>query len=279
MPELPEVETIKNTLVDCVVGRVIISVELNYPALLKNAPVDDFTKTLEGKRIVSVTRRGKYLLFQLGEKTGLILHLRMTGQLRYNRPQEPFLKHTHFVWHLDNHMQLRYVDVRKFGTIFIGSFIEAQKTAGLERLGPEPLSPCFSLPYFVKALSSSKRTIKSLLLDQTKVVGLGNIYVDESLFRAGIHPQSPAAELPDEQVRILHATIRQVLQAGIDRRGTSMNDYVDGLGRQGTFQFELSVYGREKEQCRLCHTIIVREVIAGRSTHICTHCQNRYGGS
>lgn len=276
MPELPEVETIRRSLTDLIVGKTIESAQITYPKLLKNASPEKFERDLPGRTIAAVKRRGKYLLIEFQDDYVMIIHLRMTGQLRYEKPETPLRKHTHFVLQLSDGHQLRFVDTRKFGMIFIGSREQAEHDAGLHRLGPEPLSDDFSVEYLTEVLQGTARKVKSVLLDQQKIAGLGNIYVDESLFRAGIHPESTACCLPPEKVRQLHHSIRQVLRDGIEHRGTTLNDYVDGFGRQGEFQFQLNVYGRKEKPCPVCGAAILKCRVMQRGTHLCPVCQVKY---
>lgn len=276
MPELPEVETVRRTLQPLLIKQRITSAHISYAGILKNASPEDFKQKLTGKTFHHIERRGKYLIFGFEEDYGLVVHLRMTGQLRDHHPDDPYHKHNHFTIDLSNGRQLRFVDVRKFGMLFLGEGERLIQESRINLLGPEPLSSDFSEAYLRQILHSSKGNIKALLLNQHKIAGLGNIYADESLFSAGIHPASIANALPCEKISELYTSIRHTLQAGIDNRGTSINDYVDGFGQKGSFQFQLQVYRRTGEPCYQCGRLITRYKIAGRGTHVCTACQEKY---
>lgn len=277
MPELPEVETVRRTLVERVVGRTIERVEVLKPSQVRHPDPETFAAELTGARFTDVERRGKYLIFHLGP-VRLVAHLRMTGKLLFMPAHLPYDKHTHVVFHLDGGWQLRYVDMRTFGGFHL-LFPEGEGTPrGLAELGPEPLGDRFTAAYLAEALASRRSArIKAVLLDQTVVAGLGNIYVDEALHRAGVHPERPAASLGRAEVEKLHGAIRAILGQAIEERGTSFRDYVDGVGERGGYVAFLQVYGREKAPCLTCGTPIVRRRVAGRSSHICPHCQPEAG--
>ncbi|QOR36445.1 DNA-formamidopyrimidine glycosylase [Clostridium sp. 'deep sea'] len=277
MPELPEVETIRRSLLPLLKGKKIKSAKLTHAKLLKNAEAHLFSELLQDRIFESINRRGKYLMFHLDKDLRLLVHLRMTGQLRFEDPETELKKHNHFIIDLDNGKQLRFVDVRKFGMLYIGDEDEVSKSSGWHRLGPEPLAEQFTFECFNEILNKQrKRNIKALLLDQHMIAGLGNIYTDEALFRASIHPLSTAGKIPEQKRRALHQSIKDVLNDGIEHRGTTLNDYVDGFGKTGSFQFLLQVYGRKNELCLTCGHPIDRIKVAGRSTHFCEICQERY---
>ncbi len=274
MPELPEVETIRRSLLPLLKGKKIKSAVLTHSKLLKNAEPGEFSSQLYGKTFQDIIRRGKYLMFYFEDQLRLLVHLRMTGQLRLEGSEIELKKHNHFVIDLDDGQQLRFVDTRKFGMLYIGSEESVSTQSGWHKLGPEPLSDKFSLEDFAAILQKRpKRRIKALLLDQHLIAGLGNIYVDEGLFRAGIHPQSLAGNIPPPKQHDLYQAIRAVLADGIEHRGTTLNDYVDGFGQTGSFQFQLQVYGRAGQPCRECESTVQRIKVAGRSTHVCEACQ------
>ncbi|MZP29872.1 DNA-formamidopyrimidine glycosylase [Heliobacterium undosum] len=276
MPELPEVETVRRSLAGRITGLTIEKVELRLPKIAIALPGTLFTDALGGRRIIELGRRGKYLLLHLDGDETLVIHLRMTGRLIHLRPEErgaPEPAHTHAVFFLDDGSLLRYTDVRQFGTLTLMATAAALQQPGKGRLGPEPLAEDFSFPDFRNALAKRKTKLKPLLLDQSFLAGLGNIYADEALARAGLHPDRTADALDDEESRRLYDCIRTVLQEGIDAKGTSFRDYVDGEGRKGEFQEKLWAYGRERNPCRRCGGEIVREKRAGRSTHFCPRCQ------
>ncbi|NTW05711.1 MAG: bifunctional DNA-formamidopyrimidine glycosylase/DNA-(apurinic or apyrimidinic site) lyase, partial [Peptococcaceae bacterium] len=220
-----------------------------------------------------VSRRGKFILIALEGNLLLAVHLRMTGKVIYTRPGTPVDKHTHVLIGLDNHFQLQYSDIRKFGRMALIPSGETKLWPGLDSLGVEPLSSGFTGEFLEEKLSLRKTKIKPLLLDQTLVAGLGNIYVDEALHRAKINPQRPASDLSFQEVAELHSSIRRVLEEAIANRGTSFRDYVDSRGDPGANQMNLRVYGRESKPCVNCQKPVSRIKLAGRSTFFCEKCQ------
>jgi formamidopyrimidine-DNA glycosylase len=270
MPELPEVETIAAGLRELVVGRTISRVAVHWPRTVAFPSVGDFQARLAGRRILSVGRRGKYLMLGLDAGT-LLLHLKMSGRLAVVPAQEPLDSHTRLVFDLDDGRQLRFRDARKFGRVYL---VEdpAQVTA---ELGPEPLSVDFTALDFQHLLSRRKGRLKSLLLNQSFVAGLGNIYADEVLFAARLHPLRRADSLTLEEQEALYGAIRAVLGRAVRGRGTTLDDggYRDVDGQAGAFQDEIAVYGRKGKPCPRCGTPIQRIVVGGRSAHFCPACQ------
>ncbi len=275
MPELPEVETIKRILKPIIVGKEIIECQILYERVLPKNTATDFISQIENRRIVDLYRRGKYLLFELDLSLLLIVHLRMTGQLiLYQEKSMELAKHTSAIFTFSDDSQLRFVDQRKFGTIYLLPADEIQQIAGLYHLGPEPLTKDFS-PQVLTDIVQSRRPIKSILLDQRKIAGLGNIYADEALFRAKIHPQKLGISLVADEIRTLHQSIIMILQAAIRAQGTTIRDYRTGSGETGGFQDQLQVYGRTNSPCPICNALIERVKISGRSSHYCSNCQRR----
>jgi formamidopyrimidine-DNA glycosylase len=273
MPELPEVETVRRTLEEMAAGRIIIGTKLNMEKIVKMPEIKEFCRHIIGKTIVKVDRKGKYLLVRMSEAYTMVVHLRMTGQLIYCSKERDLEKHTHVILDLDNGDQLRYIDPRQFGTIHLLPNDELDKISGLRTLGPEPIKEEFTLEGFTKALANKKTKIKGLLLDQTFIAGLGNIYCDEALFRAGIHPERIAGSLTPEEIGLLFTAVREVLLDGIKHRGTSLKDYVDAYGNKGGFQHHLKAYGRVSQPCLNCGSEILRKKVAGRSSFYCPNCQ------
>ncbi len=272
MPELPEVETVRRDLEPWVVGRCIVGVDIDpqtAPLLLGAIGVEGIRSRLVGRTITSLRRRGKYLCFELDDGTALLAHLRMTGRIvRRPRgaPPEPYERARIT---LDNGEELRWCDVRKFGTWQL-----TERPEGIfERLGPEPLDPCFTADTLATALRGRRAPVKSVLLDQRRLAGLGNIYADEALFAARTHPARPAGSLSRDEVERLHAAIRSVLARGVEHRGASFRDYVDGQGEPGQEQMYVQVFRRTGKPCYRCGTTISRIVLGGRSTHFCPQCQ------
>ena len=274
MPELPEVETVRRGLATLVIGKEIASVTVNLARIIRTPDdIEVFKLELKGLTIDEVGRRGKYLLIGVGPFT-LVSHLRMEGRYGLYRAEEPVEKHTHVIFHFTDGTELRYKDVRQFGTMDLVPRGDFSSLPGLETLGPEPLDESFTVEVFaaqVKKRRSGK--MKALLLDQTFVAGLGNIYVDEVLFQSGVHPEAAAPTLTDEQVARLHASIVDVLRRSVELGGSSIKSYVNGYGQEGGMQHQLRVYGMENTPCPQCGTPIEKTRIAGRGTHFCPQCQ------
>ncbi|MGM9926671.1 MAG: DNA-formamidopyrimidine glycosylase [Bacillus sp. (in: firmicutes)] len=273
MPELPEVETVRKTLEQLIVGKEIGDVFIHYPKIIKRPEEhEQFADALRGQQIEAVGRRGKFLLIYLTDLT-LVSHLRMEGKYAVHHSEDPIEKHTHVVFRFTDGTELRYKDVRKFGTMHLFSKGEEMSALPLAKLGPEPLSDEFTVAYLKPFLQKTNRSIKAVILDQTVVVGVGNIYVDESLFRANIHPSRPASSLTDEEIKALVEAIRSTLAEAIERGGSTIRSYINSQGQIGMFQLQLLVYGKEGEPCQVCGTLIEKEKVAGRGTHICPTCQ------
>lgn len=272
MPELPEVEMVVRTLRPRLVGERIRAVETSGLALRR--PID--RKALEracvGARVDAVRRVGKYWLIDLSSRHVLVGHLGMTGRLVFADEDAPRAAHTHAIFHLRRGLELRYVDPRRFGVLRAYTADAAPASAELAVLGVDPLERAFTVEYLAAELASSKRDMKAFLMDQSRVAGLGNIYVCEALFRAGVAPTKRADRVV-KRARALHDAIVGVLRDGIDNRGTSFSDYVDADGQAGSNQERLWVYGRAGEPCRRCGARIKRVVQGGRSTFFCPRCQ------
>lgn len=273
MPELPEVETVKRTLQHLIVGKTIEKVEIYWPKMIKK-PVDSqqFAFLLKGETIQDIARRGKFLKFILNEYV-LVSHLRMEGRYSVHDDANDINKHVHVIFTFTDGKQLRYQDVRKFGTMHLFPKGEEELSPPLSQLGVEPFSDSFTPEYLYKGLQKTTRTIKTTLLDQKIVVGLGNIYVDEALHKAGIHPLKSAKDVTEDEARILHNSIVQTLQEAVAQGGTTVRSYVNGAGDMGMFQQYLYVYGRKDEPCRHCGAPIEKMKVGGRGTHYCPNCQ------
>lgn len=273
MPELPEVETVRRTLEQLVIGKTIKDVEIYWPKIIKAPePVEQFSDALIGQTIHEIGRRGKFLIFQLDDYS-LVSHLRMEGKYAVYPESEPRDKHTHVVFTFTDDYQLRYRDVRKFGTMHLFKKGEEVSKMPLLHLGPEPLSDEFTIADLSMKLAKTNRKIKSVLLDQTVVVGIGNIYVDESLFRAGIHPERMASSLTLDEITRIHGEVKLTLAEAVEKGGSTIRSYVNSQGQIGMFQLELFVYGRKGEPCKRCGTPLEKLVVGGRGTHICPVCQ------
>lgn len=268
MPELPEVETIAADLRKKLRHLEFSRVRIRLRKLIQDSPAK-VAFTLRGKRIVSVDRRGKYILFRLAGGWVLVVHLRMTGRFHFVPKSAPEERHTYVVFHFKDHpYELRFIDPRQFGRIRL---LKAEQLDSFLGLGLEPLA--LSAEDFLQLTIGKKRGIKALLLDQRVVAGLGNIYVDEILHFAGIHPRQKANSLTPTALLHLHQAIRRILKAAILARGTSVRTYVDADGSAGKYQKRLRVYGRIGKRCPCCQSPILREKIAGRSSFYCPGCQ------
>lgn len=273
MPELPEVETVRRTLEPSLAGLKFAAVEILMPKIIKTPDPDQFKDIIIGKTIIKISRRGKYLLLHLSEKNILMVHLRMTGRLTYVEKDTPVAKHTHVIFTLSDGCQLRFCDTRQFGRLWLVPEASLEELAGFKDLGVEPLDDQFTRDYLKKELRRRHTRIKPLLLDQTFIAGLGNIYTDEALHRARINPERLSTTLTPREIARLYHAIREVLQEGIANRGTTVRDFIDGDGRAGSFQELLRVYSREGEPCPVCNSSIVRKKVGGRSSYYCPHCQ------
>lgn len=273
MPELPEVETIRRTLNVLVKDKTIDHVSVHLARIIQRPDdIEEFAFLLKGHTILGVERRGKFLRILLD---GLVIvsHLRMEGRYGLYSSEEPMEKHTHVVFHFTDGTELRYKDVRQFGTMHLFATGEEMVSLPLSKLGLEPLDEAFTLEQFKKTLMGKKTKIKPVLLNQAYVVGIGNIYVDESLFKAGIHPETPVDSLQDEQLERLHKSIVSILLESIEAGGSSIKSYVNGQGEMGMFQQQLLVYGRQNKPCVNCGAIVEKTVVGGRGTHYCPRCQ------
>ncbi|WP_071395997.1 DNA-formamidopyrimidine glycosylase [Bacillus tuaregi] len=273
MPELPEVETIRRTLLELVIGKKIHSVSVFWPKIIKlPAEVEQFSDALVGQTVQDIGRRGKFLVFYT-ELYALVSHLRMEGRYTVSEAEEPIDKHTHVIFHFTDGTELRYRDVRKFGTMHLFRKGEEFNALPLSQLGPEPLENTFNLAEFKHKLANKKRNIKSVLLDQTVLVGLGNIYVDEALFKARIHPERMAQSLSDKEVNSLFESIVDTLSEAVKKGGSTVRTYVNSQGEMGMFQLEHYVYGRKGEACKVCGAELIKTVVGGRGTVYCPDCQ------
>jgi formamidopyrimidine-DNA glycosylase len=273
MPELPEVETIRLALEPHVVGRRFERVEINDSRLVRPFEPVAVAAELEGERVAALDRRGKYLIVRFDSGRVLLIHLRMTGSLRHAAGgalgDDP---HRRAVVNLDDGSDVAYRDVRRFGTWHLLEPEEVEDYLG-RRLGGEPLERSFTARRLAERLAGRKAPIKAALLDQRTVAGLGNIYVDEALWRAHIHPLRPGHTLEADEIAVLTRAIRASLRAGIARQGASLRDYAKPDGRRGRMQDEFRVYGREGEPCSRCGTPIDKIRAGGRGTWYCPSCQ------
>lgn len=268
MPELPEVETTRLGLMP-ILGSSVIKLTVTQPRLRQLIP--DSLKNIVGETLLNLTRRGKYLLLGTANGTALI-HLGMSGSLRLTPTDEPYRKHDHVILALDNHYSLRFHDPRRFG-LFLWLEDDPSQHSLLATLGPEPLSEGFTAEHLFLLSRKKKQAIKSFIMDGHIVVGVGNIYANESLFYAGIHPLTPANQLSLADYQRLHQFICQILATAIERGGTTLRDFVNSKGNPGYFQQELMVYGREGKNCLNCQHVLELVRINNRSTVYCSQCQ------
>lgn len=277
MPELPEVEHVVRALRRAVVGRQIVATEINLPKLILPSSISSFKRKLKGSAIIDISRRGKFILIQLDLHRVLVIHLRMTGTFLLLQPEEPLPRHAHAIFYLDDDRRLVFKDQRQFGIIRLVTKSRLGTTKGIRELAPEPFSEDFSVEYLRKTLSRSRRTLKTLLLDQTRVLGLGNIYAAEALFRAGINPFRVSSEISAKRAARLHQAIREVLNSavtGISSEGMKLES-PNGFSYGEMFERLWQVYEREGEPCFKCGATIRRLTHGGRSTYWCPRCQRR----
>ncbi len=267
MPELPEVQTVVDTLRPAAVGRAVARVDVHRPDVVVPASADLAAGTV-GRTITGLDRRGKRIVFTLDDASRFYVHLGMTGRLTLDRPGDPLARHTHVVWHLVGEpRQVRFRDPRRFGGVWwLGADGSPEGT-----MGPEPLG--LAAAELGRRLAGTTRAVKVALLDQAVVAGLGNIYVDESLHAAGIHPTTRASALSADQVAGLNRAVQRVLRRALRHGGSTLRDYRDANGDAGAFQKLHAVYDRAGQACRRCRTPVERIVLGGRSTHFCPRCQ------
>lgn len=271
MPELPEVETIRRYLQAVLVGQAPTGVRHLDPRLIRigDASAAEIAEAMRGVPIAEVGRRGKYLWLRFPRQGFLVLHLGMSGRLLWEERHRPWVKHTHLVVGFPQDQELRLVDPRRFGRVgWLPALLALE-----DKLGVEPLGPRFTAEYLARHCHSRRAPIKAVLLDQSVVAGLGNIYADEALFASAIHPARAACALADGEVARLRQAIRRVLRRALKYRGTSFSDYVDALGHPGENQHYLAVYGRRGHPCPRCGAPVAVVQVAGRSSHFCPACQ------
>ena len=274
MPELPEVQTVVNDLNAAdLIGLPIIAARVYWPRTIAEPSPKIFCRQIKGQKITAIRRRGKYLVFEVADGNTLLLHLRMSGRLHLVSKRAPRDKHEHVILSFDDGRQLRFHDTRKFGRLHM------LKDPGriLDLLGPEPLSSGFTVKKLAEGLKHRKRLLKPLLLDQTFIAGLGNIYVDEALWEAKLHPCRLAASLSTPEIKALHRTIRRVLKRGLENLGTTLGtgkaNFYSVANRRGRNKDLLKVFRRTDLPCPRCRSPIERIIVGQRSTHICQNCQ------
>lgn len=279
MPELPEVETVKRELADKLAaagktGWRIKTVSVHQPKTLRYASIDELKQAIEDSIIEGIGRRAKILLIRLSSGFTLLIHLKMTGQLIYVPFDIERNRHERVVFHLENSHELRFNDLRRFGYIKLVPTARASSAPELAALGPEPLEAEFTLADFKKLIRSKRQgKIKSLLMDQKSIAGIGNLYADEICHYAGILPSRQVNMLRDKEIERLYDGIRTILPAAIEHRGTSFRDYVSASGKKGGYAPYLRVYRRSGQPCSKCGQLVERIKLGGRGTHFCPKCQ------
>jgi len=294
MPELPEVETIRRGLLKYLPGRKIAHIEVKCPKLLINCSAEELERTLKGQSYADLNRLGKILIIKCGRHS-LLVRLGMTGQLTFRDPEKPDSnefkihpvtglqrnesqfapdKHTHIILSHEDGTSLCYRDIRKFGRWYLYANEALDSSPELMSLGPDPFRADYTLENLRKSLHKTARAIKTALLDQSVVCGLGNIYADEALFAAKILPQRPAGSLTEAELERLYAAVKPILQSSIDNRGTTFSDYRDADGNKGENVGSLKVYGRSGKACPLCGETLVKASIGGRTSTWCPKCQH-----
>lgn len=273
MPELPEVEVTRRSLQPHLLGRTIESVTVRETRFRVPLPRTRMQRMLRGCRVESLRRRSKYLLIDVSGDRTLMIHLGMSGRLRVLPRAEAAEAHEHVVFRLDQEEDLRFRDPRRFGLVLLEPTRGLEDHALLRHLGPEPLGEDFTLDYLIERARGRTAPIKAFLMDARNVVGVGNIYVCEALWRAGIHPRRAAGRVGRERLAGLHLAVREVLREAIEQGGTTLNDFADAAGEPGYFVVRLAAYGREGESCERCSSEIRRIVQSNRSTFYCPRCQ------
>jgi formamidopyrimidine-DNA glycosylase len=272
VPELPEVETVRSMLDPILTGRRLEDVEIRDERLTRPFDPSTVADELRGERVEAVGRRGKYLVLRFGSGKTLLAHLRMTGSFRKVDDGNDEGTHVRAVLTLDDGTRVAYRDVRRFGTWLLVDADQFDDYLGT-RVGAEPLERGFGPATLAARLAGRRAPVKAAILDQRTVAGLGNIYADEALWRARIHPLRPAGELEPEEVRRLHRAVRRALEIGIARQGATLRDYAQPDGGRGSMQLEFKVYGRGGEPCPRCGTPIEKTRVGGRGTWYCPSCQ------
>ncbi|MEG2322186.1 MAG: DNA-formamidopyrimidine glycosylase [Bacilli bacterium] len=270
MPELPEVETVKETLKRTILNRTIKKVDIFYEGMIEKPSCSDFKKKIINQKIIDIKRRGKWLLFELNDYY-LLSHLRMEGKYYLKQASDIITKHQHVIFYLDDERQLRYNDTRKFGRMYLLNKEDTFNQKPLNELGLEPWDNNLNSNYLLIKLKNKKLPIKTTLLDQSIIVGIGNIYVDEILFLSKINPFTKSNELSLEQLDMIIKNTKIILEKAIKLGGTTIRSYTSSEGVHGRFQNELLVH--TKENCPLCNSLISKTKIGGRGTYYCNNCQ------
>ncbi|HHW69070.1 MAG TPA: DNA-formamidopyrimidine glycosylase [Tenericutes bacterium] len=272
MPELPEVETVKETLKRKLINKVIEDVNVYYERIIEFPDVESFKKMIKNQKIKDINRRGKWLIFELDDYY-LLSHLRMEGKYIYRKVSEPLSKHEHVSFNIGNDTELRYMDTRKFGKMHLVIKEDLLTRKPISELGLEPWDKDLNISYLKNKYKNKKLPIKTVILDQSIIVGIGNIYADEILFLSKINPYKKASELSNDQLLNIIKYTKFVLEKAIKLGGTTIKSYESSEGVHGKFQNELLIHGKQKEECPNCNDIIIKVKIGGRGTYYCPTCQ------
>lgn len=269
---MPEVETVRRGLIAQVKGRKITNVEIRYQNLI-TGDVDQFKEFVTGATITDIGRRAKFLLIHLDNGYTIISHLRMEGRYRISADPSAIDKHSHAIFTLDNGQKMIYNDVRKFGRMQLWNTDDLENNKSIQKLGPEPLSAAFTFNDLKPRIMRHRKDIKTVLLDQSVMSGLGNIYVDEVLWKVKVHPETPANHLNDTDIQNIIEVSNEEMEKAIASGGSTVRSYVDATGHKGNMQNSLKVYGKEGTPCPRCGTDIEKIKVGGRGTHFCPKCQ------
>ncbi len=272
MPELPEVENVRSTLENLIIGKKIDQMTVHVPKMIVRPEVDEFIHLLVGQKFEAVRRRGKFLIFDLTDGS-VLAHLRMEGKFRLQHETEDVSKHTHVIFHFTDQTELRFLDVRKFGTLELIEKFGEEKTRSIQKLGPEPLDTQFLKSSFAASLKKTTRAIKTVLLDQKAVAGVGNIYADEICFLAKVLPSRSANSLTNAEIARIYEATKSIMAEAVALGGSTIRTYVNSEGQLGRYQEKLVVYGQDGEPCPICGTKIEKIKLNGRGTHFCPNCQ------
>lgn len=272
MPELPEVETVKENLKKRLINTKINDVKVLYNNIIAYPDTNTFEKTLKNKKVKDITRRGKFIIFDL-EDYYLLSHLRMEGKYFFKNKNDQINKHEHVIFNLDNNQELRYMDTRKFGKMFLIQKENIDTIGPLKELGLEPFDKKLTPNYLKEKIKNKIIPIKTALLDQSIIAGIGNIYADEILFLAHVNPLKKSNKLKEKELNNIIKSTKEVLNKAIAKGGTTIHTYASVDGIKGTYQDSLFVHNKEKELCKVCQTQIKKIKVGGRGTYYCPHCQ------
>lgn len=272
MPELPEVETVKENLKKRLINTKINDVKVLYNNIIAYPDTNTFEKTLKNKKVKDITRRGKFIIFDL-EDYYLLSHLRMEGKYFFKNKNDQINKHEHVIFNLDNNQELRYIDTRKFGKMFLIQKENIDTIGPLKELGLEPFDKKLTPNYLKEKIKNKIIPIKTALLDQSIIAGIGNIYADEILFLSHVNPLKKSNTLKEKELNNIIKSTKEVLNKAIAKGGTTIHTYTSVDGIKGTYQDSLFVHNKEKELCKVCQTQIKKIKVGGRGTYYCPHCQ------